>query len=439
MLSRTDRERSLRIATAIAWLASIASPAFSAPLPFEGHGTHVGVASCARSTCHGAAVAVEKGRVQRNEYTVWQREDAHSNAYRLLGSDDGRRIAANMGLAAATEASECLGCHSDFVPPDRRGSHYRASDGVSCEACHGGADRWLASHTDPSRERTATLAEGLYPLDDPIARARVCLQCHYGSGNRPIDHRIMSAGHPKLSFELDTFTALQPAHFQVDPDYSSRKTTPSGAATWIAGQLVAAEFTLDALSKRFATQGLFPELVFYDCHACHRTLRRTGESDGAMRLADAPLRLTGTILTVLQPSLAAAWQRDVDALAQVGREAPQSVRDVSVRLQRSLRDAQDEVSRRPLTTAQVLALMDAFGEPTALPASLLYAEQISMALGALCNHLVVEQNRGAAALKAPLDAVFSAVRSPAAYNPAKFRSAVTRLRQTVAREFKDRS
>ncbi|MGK0321912.1 MAG: hypothetical protein ACI9JP_004111, partial [Granulosicoccus sp.] len=35
----------------------------------------------------------------------------------------------------------------------------------------------------------------------------------------------MGAAHPRLSFELDLFTANQPAHYSVDADYMARKGT----------------------------------------------------------------------------------------------------------------------------------------------------------------------------------------------------------------------
>ena len=49
-------------------------------------------------------------------------------------------------------------------------------------------------------------------------RAGLCLSCHFGNQEKFVTHRMMGAGHPRMSFELDTFTQLQPAHFVVDED-----------------------------------------------------------------------------------------------------------------------------------------------------------------------------------------------------------------------------
>gem|GEM_PF-5734023 len=64
-------------------------------------GTHLGVGSCARSTCHGrqepTGAVVRQDEIQR-----WQDESspagAHSRAWRVLGGARGRSIAARLGI-----------------------------------------------------------------------------------------------------------------------------------------------------------------------------------------------------------------------------------------------------------------------------------------------------------------------------------------------------
>ena len=138
----------------------------------------------------------------------------------------------------------------------------------------GGAKSWLGPHVS-GNTHAQNIEQGLYPLEDPVARARLCLHCHMGTKDKPIDHRIMGAGHPPLEFELDTFTNIQPGHFRVDKDYRERKTYAPGAKVWAIGQLLAAEtFLTGLLSERFADRGMFPELVFFDCNACHHAMQQ---------------------------------------------------------------------------------------------------------------------------------------------------------------------
>jgi hypothetical protein len=200
------------------------------PLPQHGAAVHLGVASCASATCHGAATPAPGGVVGHDEYTTWQTRDKHANAYNLLLTDQSRRIASRLGLKDAHTAKICVDCHADNVPAERRGPQFQLTDGVGCEACHGGAQKWIQLHTlnDNQTSHDRNVAAGLYPTDDPMARAELCLSCHFGDQTKFVTHRIMGAGHPRLSFELDTFTAIEPAHFVVDDDYHERKTVAEG-------------------------------------------------------------------------------------------------------------------------------------------------------------------------------------------------------------------
>ena len=89
----------------------------------------------------------------------------------------------------------CLDCHADNVAVERRAKGFQLSDGVGCEACHGGAVNWLGQHISGAADHGANLLAGMYPSEDPVARARLCLSCHFGTADRFITHRIMGAGH----------------------------------------------------------------------------------------------------------------------------------------------------------------------------------------------------------------------------------------------------
>jgi len=189
--------------------------------------SYVGVASCAGSTCHGRSEA--NGRIVRqDELMTWQNEaspsGAHSRAWRVLTEPRSRAIAARLGIGEAASAPMCLGCHATPAPAGQRGPRFQTSDGVGCEGCHGAAGGWLASHYAVGASHANNVARGLIPLETPRARAGQCLDCHFGSAdpNRFVTHRIMAAGHPRISFELDLFTTLQ-QHHQEDADYARRK------------------------------------------------------------------------------------------------------------------------------------------------------------------------------------------------------------------------
>ncbi len=287
---------------------------------------HLGVATCAGSNCHGASEAGSGANVEQNEFLTWHREDKHAKAYQILLEAPARRIAANLDLANAHEARTCLVCHTDFVPATQRGLRYQVSDGVGCEACHGGAEQWLGVHVSGQTTHARNIALGLYPTTDTESRATLCLGCHLGDAKHPMTHRLMGAGHPRLAFELDTFTEIQPAHFKRDADYAARKPVPTHAMVWATGQSATARRLLQSLrSGRHRGDGLYPEFIYFSCHGCHRPMldpqyTRNSEYDGVagqVRLADASLVMLDAIISVALPAESARYKNSVQELQRL--------------------------------------------------------------------------------------------------------------------------
>ena len=166
---------------AIVMLLGLAPGLQAQTLPQYDTHNHLGVVTCAGSTCHGAVQPLQKSPVLQNEYVTWSRQDSHANAYNVLLNEESQRIARNLGLQAAHEADLCLDCHADNVPGGRRGNRFQIADGVGCEACHGGSEQWLGPHTSGKNTHQDNLAQGLYPTENPIDRAKLCLSCHFGT------------------------------------------------------------------------------------------------------------------------------------------------------------------------------------------------------------------------------------------------------------------
>lgn len=304
-----------------AWQATAQAPAAQAPaaqVPAAqsaappADGAHLGVSSCAGSTCHGAVERLKGSHVAQNEYIIWSRKDKHAKAYTVLSEPRSQRIARNLGLADARTAPLCLDCHADNVPDDMRGPQFQISDGVGCEACHGGARTWLGTHISGAKHAD-NLAAGLYPTENPVARAEKCLSCHQGNEKKFVTHQIMGAGHPRISFELDTFTAVEPAHFVIDKVYIERKGPVNGVRTWAVGQAVALTKFMDAvIDPKHAPKGLFPELVLFDCTACHHAMTElrwqpraaTGLGPGLPPLYDANAIMLKIIAARVAPAAA---------------------------------------------------------------------------------------------------------------------------------------
>ena len=405
---------------------------------------HLGVASCAGSACHGAA-RMSGTSVRQDEYLLWQRKDQHARAYSTLRSDRSRRIAANLGIAEATSAETCLVCHADNVPAADRGGRFQLSDGVGCETCHGAAERWFAPHTRSYAGHKQRLADGMYPTWEPAARAELCLSCHQGSAARPMTHAIMGAGHPPLLFELDTFGALQPMHYDPDADYAKRKGKPDNARNWVVGQVVAARGMLAGLVAA-PGDGAFPELYGYCCNACHHPMQparwesdpATGLPPGRVRLADSALHHVAVWLDVVKPELGSRWRAGLRALHQASQASAAGLRERAAGAQQLL-DAevlplasQHETARAQLR-ALALALIDGASGPRA--ADFAIAEQAAMSTAVLVTAL---QGGGNApkGVNAAIDAIYAAVADRDKYEPWKMRQALAQARSEIAKTYK---
>jgi len=366
--------------------------------PRRGTDMHLGVVTCAGNTCHGATTPSRDSRVQQNEFLVWHREDKHAKAYTVLFKKEAQRIARNLGLEAAHKEKLCLDCHTDHVSSSQRGKRFQIDDGVGCEACHGGGEHYLGPHVSGMRSHAENVQSGLYPTDDPEARAELCLDCHLGTQDQFATHKIMGAGHPRLSFELDTFTHLEPAHFKLDADYGKRKAAFSPVKVWAIGQVIAAERFINLfLAPELKTSGLLPELGFFDCHACHRPIKKpkwTARDSldlppGSIHLNDANLLMLRCLLGRVAPKLGDRLFQGIRALHQATWVSLTEAHKAAEQLRPPLREARIAIVQRDFTREDLRALVLALVAGGARGEFNDYggAEQAAMALAALADAL----------------------------------------------------
>lgn len=418
-------------------LAAGLQGATAAELPqYDGY-VHQGVASCASGVCHGSATERNSTHVLQNEYVTWTRLDGHANAYKTLLTEASQRMARNLGLPNAHEAAICLDCHADNVPAEQRGADFQISDGVGCEACHGGSENWLSSHTAAGNTHQDNLDRGLYPTSSVEARAQLCLSCHLGTADKFATHRIMGAGHPRLAFELSTFSALQPPHWAFDADYDQRKGIVSDFDTWTLGLMVAARENIALLQgPMLHGNGMFPEIALFDCHSCHQpmssldwqpTVLTEGLEPGAIRLNDANFVLLLPLAEVLSGSLH-------DQLLE-------RIRGLNHSVARS-RDAVTTASRQLATLVDQLESAIAGGADQGARQRILEGLLMRAARGDYRDYVAAEQAAMAMDVllisierwddfKGRMDAIFATVENDEAYRPQLFAAAADRLRQAL--------
>ncbi len=411
------------------------SQATEPELPEMSTHVHMGVASCATSACHGKIAPVVGRNVMLNEYHLWSTQDHHSRAYKTLLSDQSKKIASYLNLPSAHTAQACLACHADNVPAERRGPKFQLSDGVGCEGCHGGSEQWLKKHTEPDATHASNIAAGLYPTENPYPRAALCLSCHTGTNSKFADHEMMAAGHPRLTFELDTFTANQPAHYQIDDDYIQRKGQPSVGYLWMVGQVESAKRLLTLIDTH-GGKLTSKSLAVYDCHSCHRPMKvRTSSTDlanhplpvGSPRLLDYPLDMLAVMFGVLLPAEQATWQQAIANLHKAS-DSPANLPAATNALRTGLKNLENTLSAAPPATEKVKALRVQIAEQGAAGKydDFTSAEQAFLALESL-SYSIGDRDQ----LASGLDEVYKSVDNEFLFDPAKFRQALTNFKKNL--------
>jgi hypothetical protein len=419
-------------------------------------GTHVGVASCSGSTCHGRSEPTGK-IVRQDELMIWQDESspagAHSRAWRVLQNPRSRAIAQRLGIGEATTAPMCLGCHATPAPAGQRGARFQLSDGVGCEGCHGPASGWLASHYAVGANHAQNVARGLVPLENPRARAAQCLDCHFGSADAGqfVNHRIMAAGHPRIAFELDLFSTLQ-QHHNEDADYAQRKGRANGVQLWAVGQAMALERSLSLFANpNRGTEGVFPEFYFFDCHSCHRRISDNPNfqptaldnparpiPEGMPAYNDENMIMLAAAARVAAPALAAGFERDSRAFHQaLGRDRAAAVAAAN-RLRETSRNLANTFSSASMGRQQTFAIIDAIASNAIQERYTDYAGSVQavMATDTLLSSLVNsgQIDTGAAtAIRSDINIAYRAVRDPNEYQPREFRASLGRAASAIRR------
>jgi len=123
---------------------------------------YIGAAKC--KMCHNKP---PKGE----QYKKWM-EGPHANAMKTLSTDKAKEIATAKGIADPTTDAACIKCHSTMGHIDSKlTAGLKASEGVSCESCHGPGSMYKGTSVMKNREQA--LQKGMI---DPTEE--LCKTCH---------------------------------------------------------------------------------------------------------------------------------------------------------------------------------------------------------------------------------------------------------------------
>jgi hypothetical protein len=396
-------------------------------------GKYSGPGSCASSNCHGGVQPKSLVRIAQNEYSIWAAQDKHARAYTALSNSVSLRMGKILALEQAPNKSDkCLACHALNVRPEQRAQTFQSiDDGVSCESCHGPAVGWLGSHTIRNWTHEQSLKRGMYDTRDLAKRSDRCLACHLGTAEKEVDHVMIAAGHPDLTFELESFSSAMPRHWRP----------AQNASPWLSvqelavGQAVQLREALHRLDRRSSGPN-WPEYSEYECFACHHSLTKpeaswrqalgyAGRRPGAPAWNPARYVVFRHIATAVDPSTTSQLVIELEKIEQLsgkpggGDQVAGLARTAAELADRVAQRVQAQTYNQDLTMRLLQAIagdaetISAQGERS--------AEQAAMAVDSLS--LAYSRNQNLAnqqELRAAINTLFQQLESPSAYNAQRF-------------------
>ena len=414
----------------------------AAQTPAKETGNYVGPGSCSAVACHGAIRPAPGARVLQTEYSTWVSQDRHARATDVLANSVSQRMGRILGIGNPVQAPKCLVCHSLDVPSALRGRTF-ATEGVSCEACHGPATGWLGYHVTRDATHDESVKRGMYDTKDVVKRTETCLACHLGTPEKFVDHEMIAAGHPDLVFELEAFSAAMPRHWKdtAGPD------AYRAVRTFAVGQLTHLRASLDRLARRVKGP-IWPEYAELDCFACHHSLTRPEDSwrqaQGYERRARPglpPVQVSRyvTARRVLQTwdAQAAAELDEVMSRLQIEASRLSARPDEIVALATQARAIVDRGISKAVTSAATAEMTSSMlrgifaDAPEIAERGERAAEQAAMAAEVLATALARSRGQDPSATKSPFTELFQQFESPSSYDPRRFTAAMKKTESVL--------
>jgi len=413
----------------------IAVPAFA-----QGVGEYSGPGSCAASNCHGSVTPRTATSIRQNEYSIWAAQDRHGRAYSVLSNPVSLRMGKILKLSTPpNQADKCRACHTLNIAANLRAQTFQGDEGVSCENCHGPAVGWLGPHTTKGWTREQSIKLGQYDTRDLVARSERCMSCHVGTAEKRVDHEMIAAGHPDLTFELDTFSGAMPRHWK----FPSEGDPWAGVQEWGIGQAVQLREALARLSRSAEGQS-WPEFAELDCFACHHNLTAPldswrqargyqGRNPGAPAWNASRYVVLRHLVELVDPDGSRQFEAElqkVSSLVGSGADRAQiaaAAKQASARADQIAQHLRRQQYNRDLSI-RVMQAITADGTPIAEQGER-SAEQAAMALSAIW--LAYQKNEKISneqELQAAINRLFDLLQNPSTYNAPTFAAQMQKVR-----------
>ena len=412
-------------------------------------GKYNGPGGCASSSCHGSIQPKQVTRVAQNEYSIWAGQDKHARAFQVLSNPVSLRIGKILAIGRPDQSSKCLACHALSVPIDQRAESFELIDGVSCESCHGPASGWLGPHTTRDWPHEKSVQLGMYDTRDLVRRSERCLTCHLGTPDKFVDHEMIAAGHPDLTFELNLFSAVMPKHWK-----DSSTVGWIGVQEWGVGEAVQLQKGMERLARR-ANSANWPEYAELDCFACHHSLTKPedswrqeqgypGRTPGVPAWNESRYVVFRHLVRKTNPDAAVQLDSDLKHLQSLLGQRKGNAQEIATTASHAASLAgqvAQQLNARAYDQATTIALMRAIAEDADSISEYgqRAAEQAAMSLDSLA--VALKQSAGSTSensqLRQSIQQLFQELDNPSAYNAPRFATQMRKVSAVLSSENRD--
>lgn len=305
------------------WLALLATLGFAvaarAGIPIPKPEKVGGPESCAE--CHYEEIESWKKSVHNRTVNELHRKPATAE------------MLTKLGLGKIKAERQCMECHYLNRLED---GELIATNGISCESCHGAGQDWAKTHgdygegfkkaTEPAahrdRRRAEAILAGMIMAENLYALGASCYQCHVMN-----DEKIVNVGgHPPISegFNFLTWSQGEVRHTMIHTDYKENPpaTPEHRRRLYVLGLILETEFCMRsvALAKE---RDLFGKTLARRADAARKQL--------AQIQALAPTPEVGAVVAVataaeLKINNATALNEAAEKLSTLGRQFVERVK-----------------------------------------------------------------------------------------------------------------
>jgi cytochrome c554/c'-like protein len=394
--------------------------------------TYTGAGSCNASNCHGSVWPKTGGKINQNEYNLWSSKDKHTKAYTVLLEPRSKKIARNLKIDKPETAAVCLDCHATNIPLGQQATSFQISDGVGCESCHGPAGAWLGPHVTHDWTHEQSVMLGMVDTKDVRKRTEVCLSCHLGNDTKTVDHDLIAAGHPALIFELETFSALMPAHWRKENEKVDT------LHRWAQAQPISLRESVNQLQRVSAKADGWVDFAEFECMSCHHALvlpsarqerGYTGHA-GLPPWNEARYVVLKHLMTVVSPTAQKELNTRIDELKKTlespikDRAATNAAAQAIMNLTNQALPVLEKATLNQQFANTLLRNITADATNIAW-AGMRAAEQATMSVDVLYN--AIHPGRPEDQVNGQIGKLYEMLQSQAAYNPEEFAVALRRL------------